>query len=163
MFISSQPGLPSSPCSIARLEYYSACPVSIVSFTVPNCQSLRRHPLPLHFGVPCEPPCLSLWERWPSAARSERAGGGKDHAKGGTARSVTFGDSAPEGSAKGPEQTGYHNLLSFSVVFGRTKVTRYVLNFLDKNDTLCYTLGVPFEGDGAGPSPETTGRAGRAV
>ena len=33
-------------------------------------------------------PCLSLWERWPSAARTERA------------LSVTCGDSSPRGRAK---------------------------------------------------------------
>ena len=32
--------------------------------------------------------CLSLWERWPSAARTERA------------LSVTYGDSSPRGRAK---------------------------------------------------------------
>ena len=32
--------------------------------------------------------CLSLWERWPNAARTERA------------LSVTYGDSSPRGRAK---------------------------------------------------------------
>ena len=38
-------------------------------------------------------PCLSLWERWPSAARTERANG--------KTLSVTCGDSSPKGRAKG--------------------------------------------------------------
>ena len=37
-------------------------------------------------------PCLSLWERWPSAARTERENKGE--------KSVTFGDSSPGGRAK---------------------------------------------------------------
>ena len=38
--------------------------------------------------------CLSLWERWPSAARTERA------------LSVTCGDSSPKGRAKWESQEG---------------------------------------------------------
>ena len=38
-------------------------------------------------------PCLSLWERGPSAARTERANG--------KTLSVTCGDSSPKGRAKG--------------------------------------------------------------
>ena len=41
-------------------------------------------------------PCLSLWERWPSAARTERVN--KKDCK---ALSVTCGDSSPKGRAKG--------------------------------------------------------------
>ena len=49
-------------------------------------------------------PCLSLWERWPSAARTERVN--NDHSillfeKGCEALSVTCGDSSPKGRAKG--------------------------------------------------------------
>ena len=49
-------------------------------------------------------PCLSLWERWPSAARTERVN--HDHLillfkKGCKALSVTCGDSSPKGRAKG--------------------------------------------------------------
>ena len=40
-------------------------------------------------------PCLSLWERWLSEAKTER---GKPV---GSALSVTFGDSSPKGRAKG--------------------------------------------------------------
>ena len=40
-------------------------------------------------------PCLSLWERWPSAARTERA-----NKKGCKALSVTCGDSSPKGRAQ---------------------------------------------------------------
>ena len=52
-------------------------------------------------------PCLSLWERWPSAARTERANGVCAHKlillfkKGGKTLSVTCGDSSPKGRAKG--------------------------------------------------------------
>ena len=42
-------------------------------------------------------PCLSLWERCPSAARTERANNQKDC----EALSVTCGDSSPRGRAKG--------------------------------------------------------------
>ena len=39
-------------------------------------------------------PCLSLWERWLSAAKTERG-------QGCNTLSVTFGDSSPRGRAKG--------------------------------------------------------------
>ena len=53
-------------------------------------------------------PCLSLWERWPSAARTERADNGRAAAfkKGCKALSVTFGDSSPRGRAKAPAGAG---------------------------------------------------------
>ena len=49
-------------------------------------------------------PCLSLWERWPSAAKPER--GNSDHTIGSQGLicktlSVTCGDSSPKGRAKG--------------------------------------------------------------
>ena len=40
-------------------------------------------------------PCLSLWERWLSEAKTERAHNGRN------TLSVTFGDSSPKGRAKG--------------------------------------------------------------
>ena len=55
-------------------------------------------------------PCLSPWERWPSAARTERADGDYDHIKGGTARSVTFGDGSPRGRAKRRKRTAWGTL-----------------------------------------------------
>ena len=53
---------------------------------------------------------LSLWERWPSAARAERVN--DDHSislfeKGCEALSVTCGDSSPKGRAKGVHPPGY--------------------------------------------------------
>ena len=52
------------------------------------------------------PPCLSLWERWPSTARTERVNvdDTKDVIiqKDRTTLSVTCGDSSPIGRAKGP-------------------------------------------------------------
>ena len=60
------------------------CQLSIV-----NCQ----------FIAP--PPCLSLWERWPSAARTERVNVHDTNIKRRKALSVTFGDSSPRGRAKG--------------------------------------------------------------
>ena len=41
-------------------------------------------------------PCLSLWERRPSAARTEMV-----NKKDGKALSVTYGDSSPRGRANG--------------------------------------------------------------
>ena len=40
-------------------------------------------------------PCLSLWERWLSEAKTERAHNGRN------TLSATFGDSSPKGRAKG--------------------------------------------------------------
>ena len=40
-------------------------------------------------------PCLSLWERWLSEAKTERAHNGRN------TLSVTFGDNSPKGRAKG--------------------------------------------------------------
>ena len=61
---------------------------------------------------PSRHPCLSLWERWPSAARTERANNGNVQSekcwhlrrqmtsRGRKALSVTCGDSSPKGRAK---------------------------------------------------------------
>ncbi len=66
-------------------------------------------------------PCLSLWERWPSAARTERvlplplgevaerSEDGEGKQKGCKPLSVTCGDSSPKGRAKGLWHIGMRN------------------------------------------------------
>ena len=75
-------------------------PAVFASYSGQTESSAPTHVLMCRVSVPC----LSLWERWPSAARTERAN--HDHSilllkRGREALSVTCGDSSPKGRAKG--------------------------------------------------------------